>query len=144
MHQCNCFCTWGKGVAVAMKKAFPEAFEADKATMPDKWKAGGFSYAEIERPNPMGVKYVFNLYGQINYGYGKQPTDYKLLQSAFERALEFLNKVYANQCSIAIPYLIGCGLGKGNPQRVIEIIDNAIAKYEGKFTLKAYHLEVKA
>lgn len=140
MHQCNCFCVWGKGVALKMKDAFPEAFEADKITMPDKWKGGGFSYAEIKRENPMGVKYVCNLYGQINYGYGKQPTDYNLLQSALERALAFLDGEYENQCSIAIPYMIGCGLGKGSVDTVVEIINNEIGRYNNKFTVTAYKL----
>ncbi len=140
MHQCNCFCVWGKGVALKMKDVFPEAFEADKITMPNKWKGGGFSYAEIKRENPMGVKYVCNLYGQINYGYGRQPTDYNLLQSALEKALAFLDGEFNRQCSIAIPYMIGCGLGRGSVDTVVEIINNEIGKYNNKFTVTAYKL----
>lgn len=140
MHQCNCFCTWGKGVALKMKEVFPEAFEADRITMPNKWKAGGFSYAKIERENDMQVRYVMNLYGQVNYGYGEQNTDYRLLRNAFEKALEFLDKEYETHCEIAVPYLIGCGLGNGNEEKVIEIINDAIAKYNGKFMVTAYKL----
>lgn len=58
MHQCNCMCVWGAGFALQMKEVFPEAYEADKITMPNKWKFGGTSNAEIERENPMGVKWV--------------------------------------------------------------------------------------
>ena len=31
-HGCNCMCTMGAGLAVAIRQAFPEAWEADRAT----------------------------------------------------------------------------------------------------------------
>lgn len=31
-HGCNCFCNMGKGIALQIRKQFPTAFAADKAT----------------------------------------------------------------------------------------------------------------
>ncbi len=140
MHQCNCMCVWGAGVAVKMKEVFPEAYEADLATKPDKWKFGGTSHAEITRANPMGVRFVYNLYGQVNYGRGRRMTGYQEFESAFAQALSNLDREYPEHCEIAIPYLIGCGLAGGDPKTITEIIDRVAADYNGKFHITAYRL----
>lgn len=141
MHQCNCMCVWGAGVAVKMKEVFPEAYEADKATMPDKWKFGGTSHAEITRENPMGVRWVYNLYGQVNYGYRMRMTGYPEFEKAFAQALWQLDKKYPDHCEIAIPYLIGCGLAGGDEKIITAIINRQVAHYNGKFHVTAYKLK---
>ena len=47
----NCVGFMGKGIALAIKQQFPEAYEADlKTTKGERSKLGTFSYAEVERP----------------------------------------------------------------------------------------------
>lgn len=141
MHQCNCLCVWGAGVALKMKEVFPEAYDADLATGASKWKFGQTSHAEIKRDNPMGVRFVYNLYGQVNYGYRMRMTGYPELEKAFAQALWQLDKKYPDRCEIAIPYLIGCGLAGGDEKTVTSIIDRQLKKYGGKFHLVAYRLK---
>jgi O-acetyl-ADP-ribose deacetylase (regulator of RNase III) len=51
VHGCNCFCTMGKGIALAIKQQFPEAYDADLRTAKgDRAKLGTITTAEIERP----------------------------------------------------------------------------------------------
>ncbi len=140
MHQCNCMCVWGAGVALKMKEVFPEAYEADRVTMPNKWKFGQTSHAEIKRENPMGVKWVYNLYGQVNYGYRMRMTGYPEFERAFAQALWQLDKKYPEHCEIAIPYLIGCGLAGGDPKIITMMIDRQVKKYGDKFHVTAYRL----
>lgn len=37
--------------------------------------------------------------------------------------------------------MIGCGLGGGSANKVIDIIDKCVAEYEGKFEVMAYRLK---
>ena len=91
----------------------------------------------------MGVRFVYNLYGQVNYGYRMRMTGYPELERAFGQALWQLDKKYPERCEIAIPYLIGCGLAGGDPKVVTMILDRQVRKYGDKFHLVAYRLEKK-
>lgn len=86
-HQCNCFNNMGAGIAPQIKKAFLEAWEADKATIKgSKEKLGKISGATIGN-----TLTVLNLYGQYHW-YNKRSggisTDYKPISFAeiMERA----------------------------------------------------------
>ena len=50
VHGCNCQCAMGKGIALSIKKLFPEAYAADLKTVKgDRGKLGTYSSVEIER-----------------------------------------------------------------------------------------------
>ena len=50
VHGCNCQCAMGAGIALAIRKVFPEAFAADGSTAKgDRNKLGTFSFASVER-----------------------------------------------------------------------------------------------
>ena len=52
VHGCNCQCAMGKGIALAIKQQFPEAYDADQRTVRgDPDKLGTITYAEIVRPS---------------------------------------------------------------------------------------------
>ena len=63
-------------------------------------------------------------YGSFYRKYGRQ-TDYK----AFAKGLKVIKDTYPNK-SIAIPYKIGCGLAKGNWNKIKEIFNLAFPKKE--------------
>jgi O-acetyl-ADP-ribose deacetylase (regulator of RNase III) len=47
---CNCQCVMGGGIAKAIKQAFPEAYDADKATAKgSRTKLGSLSTVTVER-----------------------------------------------------------------------------------------------
>ncbi len=48
VHGCNCFRSFGAGIAKSIKERYPEAYDADLNTAHgDKNKLGQYSYAEL-------------------------------------------------------------------------------------------------
>jgi len=123
-HSCNCFNTMGSGVALAIKKSFPEAYAADCRTVKgDKEKLGDMSIAVTDFGK------VFNLYGQYNYGKdGKQYTDYTALDSALFHMSGFL-AFLDFEGSIGLPK-IGAGIGGGDWGVIEEIIKDNLSRWE--------------
>ncbi len=112
-HCCNCFTTFGAGIAPQIKHKFPEAYEADCETQSgDESKLGTITYTENTTP------IVVNLYGQFDYTgrrSGKMDLDYDALRSALKAMREkFTGKTFG------LP-MIGAGLAGGD-WNVIEAI----------------------
>ena len=119
-HQANCFNTMGSGVELAIKQAFPEAYEADCQTIKgDPDKLGTLSATVVQ--NEFGFGWIFNLYGQYNYGRepGMVYTDLDALRSAVAQMKLFLDA--ANISALGLPKL-GCGLGGAKWQDVEAIL----------------------
>ena len=81
IHQANCFHTMGAGIAKRIKEKYPEAYDADikAGTIGDSKRLGTFSVGHCLRED----KYIYNLYGQYNYGHYARYTSY----DAVDRAL---------------------------------------------------------
>ena len=136
-HGCNCFCTMGAGIAPQIKKAFPDAWYADRATQKgDIMKLGCYTYADVEIDN-IGWLTVINSYSQYKYGRNhadgvETPIDYEALALALRK----INKNYRGK-SIGLPW-IGAGLAGGDWNRIKKIIqtelnamDVVIVEYDG-------------
>jgi len=114
-HCCNCFTTFGAGIAPQIKHKFPEAYEADcKTVSGDESKLGTISYTENTTP------IVVNMYGQFDYTgrrSGKMDLDYDALRSAL-RAMKdkFSGKTFG------MP-MIGSGLAGGSWDIIEKIIE---------------------
>lgn len=123
-QQCNCFNTMGSGVALAIKNAFPEAYEADcKTVKGDKKKLGGFTMAVTVHG------YIFNLYGQYNYGKdGAQYTNYEALRGSL-RNMAFKLKSIGFTGTIGLPK-IGAGTGGGDWETISQIIEEELTVWE--------------
>jgi len=114
-HGCNCFCTMGKGLAVSMKKAFPEIVMADHCTgKGDKKKLGTFTMVDY------GDLIVLNLYTQFEYGSLYPDVDY----SAVRQCMMAIKKRYSGK-RIGLP-LIGCGLAGGDWNKISGIIEDEL------------------
>ena len=75
VHGCNCFCTMGAGIAVAVKSTFPEAYKADLGTIKgDRKKLGSYSSATVEKNGHQIT--VVNAYTQYHYGGRGNKADY--------------------------------------------------------------------
>lgn len=80
-------------------------------------------------------KYIASIFGQEYYGTDKQYTDYVSLGNGFETVKSFANR---NNCSIAIPYGIGCGLGGGDWNVVSDIIERCFLSLEINISIYSY------
>lgn len=120
IHQANCFCVMGGGIALRIKEKYPEAYEADLETKRgDKSKLGWFSFAHNEEED----KYIFNLYGQYQFGHGQRYTDYTALADGFPRVIDWALK--KGLTSLGLPKNLGCRLAGGNWNIVRVIIEES-------------------
>lgn len=119
VHGCNCFCTMGRGIALQIKKEFPEAYIADCETIKgDAFKLGVISTSVIYRYQEPFV--VVNAYTQYDFRGPNQNADYQAIRNAFRLIKErFSGK------SIAYPK-IGAGLARGDWNVISKIIDEEL------------------
>jgi O-acetyl-ADP-ribose deacetylase (regulator of RNase III) len=131
VHGCNCQCAMGKGIALAIKQHFPEAYDADLATPKgDRAKLGTFSSAAVERPPARFT--VVNAYTQFHWRgkAGEVLADYDAIRSAFA-----LIRQHFTGRRIGYPK-IGAGLARGDWSLIAGIIDDALTGED--YTLVEY------
>jgi len=108
IHQANCHCRMASGIARTISQLYPEAVDADNATIVgDSSKLGTFTSAVGK-----DGKIIYNLYGQFNFGNQKRQTHYE----AFYRAMDLIHTDIQNKklTTASLPYNIGCGLANGS------------------------------
>jgi len=120
VHGCNCYCEMGKGIALSIRRHFPEAYAADCATPKgDPAKLGSFSSATIER-NGRSLT-VVNAYTQFDWRGPGGKADYDAIRAVMRRiAREFAG------CRIGYPK-IGAGLAGGDWTVIRAIIEEELA-----------------
>lgn len=130
VHQANCFHAMGKGIAKAIKEAYPEAYKADLETpYGDYNKVGTYSawyppaVTSLTDPN-RHVPIVVNAYAQFGYGAGKRRTDYEALRIILRK----LNSAFPG-ARMGMPK-IGCGLAGGDWTVVQKIIREELANVD--------------
>jgi O-acetyl-ADP-ribose deacetylase (regulator of RNase III) len=115
VHGCNCFCKMGAGVAKAIKNAFPEAADADTATLRgDRRKLGTISSVRVRRGEHAIV--IVNGYTQFEWRGAGRLVDYNAVRSV-------MKAVKNGYPGLRIGYpRIGAGLGQGNWEVIEKII----------------------
>lgn len=109
-HGCNCFCVMGAGVALAIRKAYPIAYEVDCNTVRgDKSKLGTCSVAV-----DMNLT-IFNAYTQYKPG-----ANFDL--NAFKSCMKFIYDRTDRVKRLGVP-MIGAGIGGGNWEDILQAID---------------------
>lgn len=113
VHGCNCFNTWGAGIALQMKHMFPEAWEVDRNTIKGfKSKLG--KYTSYQYPSGL---IIVNAYTQYKPGPNPLEENYEAIKLVFAK----LAKEYPNK-KIGIP-AIGSGLAGGDFGVIWDIIE---------------------
>ena len=113
-HQVNCQGAMGSGVAKAIRQAYPEVYEFYLSVCNyDKVLGRTFVYYQE------GKHDVANLFAQNNFGRVGVFTDY----DAFQSCIDDLVRIAPNRI-LAFPYKIGCGLGGGDWDIIIDILEN--------------------
>ena len=119
VHGCNCFCTMGAGIALAIKTIFPEAYKADLQTEKgDREKLGSYTAATVEKNGHQIT--VVNAYTQYHYGGPGNKVDYDALRAVFSK----IKRDFTGQ-RIGYP-LIGAGLAGGDWKLISKIIDEEL------------------
>ena len=138
VHCANCFHTMGAGVALEIRRRYPEAYRADIQTeRGNPLKLGAVSSAAI------GSRRVFNLYGQFSFGNGRD-LDIFMLDKGLRLVAAEANA--QNRAGIRTPivtYKIGCGLAGGDWNEVVEILDNIAAEYNVEIIVADKNLTIK-
>ncbi len=120
-HVCNCQNTMGAGLALEIKNRFPEAYDADLATIRgDEKKLGTVSYAKIKKPAGQ-LRYIANVYGQFFYGHNKRHLDYNAFYNGFESLRNRLIDNKNNHFVVGVSSGIGSTNAKGDP-RIIRVM----------------------
>lgn len=126
VHGCNCQCQMGKGIALSVKRLFPEAFAADQATAKgDAGKLGTISVAEIHRDGR--TFFVVNGYTQFHWRGDGDKADYEAIAGV-------MRAVKARFPGKRIGYpKIGAGLAGGDWTRIVPIIEAELAGADHTF-----------
>lgn len=102
-HGCNCYCTMGKGIALDIKKKYPRAYDADRATaFGEKMKLGRCSVWNNDDIT------ILNMYTQWDFKGSDIKADYNVIRECMKRVKE----CYSGK-KIGLP-LIGAGLANGD------------------------------
>lgn len=117
VHGCNCFNTFGAGIAFQIKKLFPEAYANDCKTIKgDRTKLGTIISTNIVREDISFI--LVNAYTQYSFTRVDVPiaVDYDAIRKCFKTI-----RILFNDKRIAYP-AIGAGLAGGDWQIISKII----------------------
>ena len=124
-HQVNCRGVMGSGVARQIKERYPEVFKEYYHNCCIANYLLGTILAVETNDNRMCI----NMYAQDGYGRTGVHTDYEAFLKCLDQIKLFLeNNNVTDDCKVAFPDHIGCGLGGGN----WGIIENMIRDFSKK------------
>lgn len=114
-HGCNCFHSFGAGIAKSIKEAFPESHLADqRSRYGDKNKLGTYTHVDY------GNLIVLNLYTQFKYTSTQVDVDY----AAVRNCMKLIKQRYPGR-KIGLP-MIGAGLAGGDWNIISKIIEDEL------------------
>jgi O-acetyl-ADP-ribose deacetylase (regulator of RNase III) len=117
---CNCFNTFGRGLAKEIRERLPKAYAADcKTKKGDMNKLGNYSTCVINTEGGDDFM-VINCYTQYMYSNSEPQIDYEALTLCLRK----INNEFKG-AKIGVP-LIGAGLAGGDWFKISEIIDREL------------------
>lgn len=121
VHGCNCHCNMDLGIALAIRRQFPQAYQADQQTAKgSRLKLGSFSAATVEVNT--GPLIVVNAYTQFDWKGPGVKADYPAIRSVMAAIAGAFGQV-----RLGYPK-IGAGLAGGDWSVISAIIDE---EFEG-------------
>lgn len=122
-HQVNAQGVMGAGVALAIRKRYPEVYEAYM----DDYKKGILKLGHTSYVKIHPSQFVANICGQEYYGKNGRYTDYKALREGLE---DVRCMAEALDLHVVLPYRIGCGNAGGDWENVVApMIDEVFKGY---------------
>ena len=135
-HQVNCRGVMGSGIAKQIRERFPEVYDSYKELCNEfepEVLLGTIDIVEVEE----GAREIVNIFGQLDYGRdGKKYTSY----DAFANALDLIDAYVPEDWSIGFPKYIGCGLGGGNWNIIVNMIEEILDSHVSR-DIYIYELE---
>lgn len=123
-HGCNCFNSFGAGIALQMMNMHMPAWWADQATLRgDKKKLGTFTMAMDD--SPAGPRAIFNFYTQYSFSRTKVSADYDAIRSSLTLMRDRVDEINPD-CKLGLPKL-GAGLAKGDWDTIAAIIEEVFS-----------------
>jgi len=125
-HQVNCQGIMGAGLALFIKKKYPNVFEEYKLDCQilkrERTLMGRCQLVEVDMQN----KWVANLFGQFQIGKEIKQTEEVHLRTALEKLKEFAKEM---NVTVALPYQLGSGLAGGDWKEIRQIIEEVFFDY---------------
>lgn len=125
VHGCNCFHAMGGGIAAKIAFKYPEAEQADDATVKgSREKLGNFSHCLVSRPGKQDFTIV-NAYTQYKWSGFEDVFEYEAFETFLNRLCAFLTplaKEKERKIRVGFPK-IGCGLARGDERRIISMLE---------------------
>lgn len=123
IHQVNCRGVMGAGLALQIKNKFPRTFDEYKRICVEHSYAKANQLMGKTLRTTDGDKTIFNMFSQLDYGFGKVQTNYEKMEEALKKIAEYCreNKIG----TIGIPKNLGCGLAGGKWKIVRDIINKS-------------------
>ena len=124
VHQVNYQGVMGAGLALQIKNRFPGVFyKYQEVCNHLSWQqiqdAGAVDFVQYDYLDGEPF-YVANLFGQKHYGKSHKNPDYIAMRNGIKTISRFAT---IHNLSVAIPYGLGCGLGKGDWNIVSKMIE---------------------
>lgn len=139
MHQCNAKGWMGAGIAKEIARRWPKVFN-EYHKYCSQFKDG--------RENEIlgtfvGVKVkpgfiICNAIAQLTVGKTKRQTDYdawETICAKVSRQMHKVNEITGKNWTIHVPYNIGCGLGGGNWNQMMEIFKKHFGESDVEFVI---------
>ena len=96
IHQANCFCMMGGGIAKAIANKWPHVYKEDMRTGSGyQDKLGNFSYGYV----PDRKLFVCNMYSQFMYGATEKRTEYWAMIQGLRNIKKFAKRI---SCTVLI------------------------------------------
>lgn len=118
-HQVNCQGVMGAGIALQIKKLYPNVYEEYREYC-DKYRQFDI-LGTCLLVRTIDGKNVANLFAQYDYGRNGCHTNYTALKMAFNQLKKY--SIDFGYRKIGIPFGIGCGLAGGDWNKVCSIIE---------------------
>lgn len=121
-HQVNCKGVMGAGIALQIRKAYPDVYRAYRTVCLNTKIQRDLLGKILPCPlNKAKDKWIVNCFAQIGLGTSTRQTDYAALEMCFQKLKCWA--VAMGYTRVAVPHGIGCGLAGGSWDFVRNILE---------------------
>lgn len=125
-HQCNCQGVMGSGIALEVKKRYPNVF----LSYFEDFKENKLKLGYVNFTRAKGTQIIASMCGQDKYGYKGLYTNYDKLQDCLNSVKQFALTNYKEKPIIAFPYKMSCDRAGGDWNVVSKMIEDTFKDFD--------------